>query len=254
MLRKSVVRIQALVKAIILGAGQGKRLLPLTADIPKALLDVGGHTLIHRQIEALAAAGVRDVAVITGYGASAMERELAACSASRQIRIRTVYNPFFSVADNLASCWMARNEMDGEFLQINGDNVFRSELITDLLDHSAENVSVAINRKSRYDADDMKVMLDGTRLTEIGKTLPTEAVDAEAIGIYAFRGEGVEHYRAALEAFMNEPQGLKQWFPAAVGRLAKEINVATRDISGHEWCEVDLPLDLQSARQMVARW
>ncbi|MDP9137563.1 MAG: phosphocholine cytidylyltransferase family protein, partial [Pseudomonadota bacterium] len=243
------------VKAIILGAGQGKRLLPLTADIPKALLDVGGHTLIHRQIEALAGAGVREVVVITGYGASVMERELAQCGRARAVSIRTVYNPFFAVADNLASCWMARHEMDGEFLQINGDNVFRDQLVTELLgSSSAHPVTVAVNRKSRYDADDMKVMLDGARLTEIGKMLPAEAVDAEAIGLYAFRGEGVGRYRAALEAAMAEPNGLKQWFPHAVGRLAKEIAVATCDVSGHDWCEIDFPVDLQAARQMVARW
>jgi choline kinase len=242
------------VKAIILGAGQGKRLLPLTADIPKALLDVGGRTLIHRQIEALAGAGVREVVVITGYGASAMERELAACQAARRINLRTVYNPFFSVADNLASCWMARHEMDGEFLQINGDNIFRSELIVELLDCSTAQVVVAINRKDRYDADDMKVMLDGARLTEIGKTLPPEAVDAEAIGFYTFRGDGVGGYRGMLEISMSELQGLKQWFPSAVGRLAKSMAVATVDVSRHEWCEIDFPVDLQAARQMVANW
>jgi choline kinase len=242
------------VKAIILGAGQGKRLLPLTTDIPKALLDVGGQTLVRRQIEALASAGVRDVVVITGYGASAMERELSTCSAARKISIRTVYNPFYPVTDNLASCWMARDEMDGEFLQINGDNVFRSELITALLDNAEGQVTVAVNRKSQYDEDDMKVMLDGNRLTEIGKTLPVEAVDAEAIGLYAFRGAGAGHYRNALEASMSEPQGLKQWFPFAVDRLAKEIDVTTCDVSGHEWCEIDIPVDLQAARQMVARW
>jgi choline kinase len=242
------------VKAIILGAGQGRRLLPLTADIPKALLDVGGQPLVHRQIDAVAGAGIRDVVVITGYGASAMERELKACSVASKIAIRTVYNPFFAVADNLASCWMARNEMDGDFLQINGDNVFRSELISELLASAGTQVTVAVNRKSRYDADDMKVMLDGTRLTEIGKTLPAEAVDAEAIGIYAFRGDGVRCYRKALETVMGEANGLKQWFPTAVGRVAKEIDVTIWDVGSHEWCEIDFPIDLQSARQMVARW
>jgi choline kinase len=115
-------------------------------------------------------------------------------------------------------------------------------------------VTVAVNRKSQYDEDDMKVMLDGDRLTEIGKALPVEAVDAEAIGFYVFRGEGAGHYRNALEASMSEPQGLKRWFPFAVGRLAKEIDVTTCDVSGHEWCEIDFPADLQVARQMVARW
>jgi choline kinase len=244
----------SLVKAIILGAGQGKRLLPLTADIPKALLDVGGKTLIRRQIDALSSVGITEFVVVTGYGADKMDEALEAIARDRLVEIRSVYNPFFQVADNLASCWMVREEMHGEFVQINGDNIFRADLAEALLKNANGMVTVAINRKSKYDADDMKVMLDGERLTEIGKTLPVETVDAEAIGLYVLRGEGAEKYRAVLEQSMKEPLGLRQWFPAAVGMLAKSIDVAVCDVGHHQWCEVDFPADLQQARHMVAGW
>ena len=93
-------------KVIILGAGQGKRLLPLTAEVPKALLDIGGRSLIGRQIDAFAACGVTEFAVVTGYAASRMEEALARIAHEKRIKIKTIFNPFFSVADNLASCWM----------------------------------------------------------------------------------------------------------------------------------------------------
>jgi choline kinase len=242
------------VKVVILGAGQGKRLLPLTTEVPKALLDVGGRPLIRRQIDAFAAAGLREFVVVTGYGVAAMEDALARIAAEDGLIVRTVYNPFFAVADNLASCWMARAEMQGPFIQVNGDNVFRHDLVRLLLAAPASDVTVAINRKPGYDADDMKVMLDGERLTEIGKTLPIEAVDAEAIGIYRFSERGAGRYREVLERAMREPQGLKQWFPSAVGQLAKLLDVAVCDVNGLEWCEVDFPVDLQTARHMVAGW
>ena len=57
-------------RVIILAAGQGKRLLPLTAEVPKALLDIGGKPLIERQIEAFAACGVKDFVVVTGYASA----------------------------------------------------------------------------------------------------------------------------------------------------------------------------------------
>jgi choline kinase len=242
------------VKVIILGAGQGKRLLPLTADVPKALLDIGGRTLIARQIDAFAEAGFGDFTVVTGYGAPRMEDALAKIAAERKVRINTVFNPFYSVADNLASCWMARHEMRGDFIQVNGDNLFRSNLVKVLADAAPAPVTVAINHKPAYDADDMKVMLDGDRLTEIGKTLPTETVDAEAIGFYIFRGEGSKAYVETLELAMREPSGLKQWFPAAVGTLAKRVEVRTVALDGVEWCEVDFPVDLQQARHLVSTW
>ena len=106
---------------------------------------------------------------------------------------------------------------------------------------------MAINRKPKYDADDMKVMLDGGRLTEIGKTLPLEAVDAEAIGFYYFQGEGPRRYVETLETIMREPVGLRQWFPYAVGEFAKHTDVAVCEVAAFEWCEVDFPADLQQA-------
>ena len=241
-------------KVIILGAGQGKRLLPLTADVPKALREIGGKPLVRRQIEAFVTCGAREFVVITGYGAARMEEELAAIAADLKITIRTVFNPFYSVADNLASCWMARHEMTGDFVQVNGDNVFRADLVAGLLISPPAPLTVAINRKPKFDADDMKVMLDGGRLTEIGKTLPVEAVDAEAIGFYYCRGEGSARYRAVLETCMRDPIGLRQWFPYAVGELAKHTEVAVCEAGAYEWCEVDFPADLQQARRMVAGW
>jgi choline kinase len=243
------------VKVLILGAGQGKRLLPLTEEVPKALLDIHGRTLLERQIDAFAACGIKEFVVITGYNSTMMTDHLWEIEGRNPgIEIRTVYNPFFAVADNLASCWMARGEMDGEFIQVNGDNLFRAAMIEDLLKAPEAPVVVAINQKAQYDNDDMKVMLDGERLTEIGKTLPLEAVDAEAIGIYHFRGEGARLYREVLEKAMLEPSGLKQWFPSAVGTLAKLTEIAVCPVNGHEWCEVDFPVDLQHARQLVATW
>jgi L-glutamine-phosphate cytidylyltransferase len=242
------------VRVIILAAGQGKRLLPLTSDVPKALLDIGGKTLIERQVEAFAANGLRDFVVVTGYGADKMEAALAGIAAKLGVTITPLFNPFYAVADNLASCWLARPFMDRDFIQVNGDNVFQGDLVAKLLAPSAHAVAVAINRKDGFDADDMKVMLDGARLTEVGKTLPVDTVDAEAIGFYIFRGEGPAHYAAELQLALRDPQGLKRWFPSAIGSLAKKIPVGVVEITGLRWSEVDFPIDLLQARQLVAGW
>lgn len=241
-------------RVIILAAGQGKRLLPLTAEVPKALLDIGGKPLIERQIEAFAACNVKDVVVVTGYACGRMEEALQAIAARYGAKVTCVYNPFYAVADNLASCWLARSEMTRDFIQVNGDNVFRSDLVERLLAAPKDPVSVAINVKSGYDADDMKVMMDRGRLTEVGKTLPVDTVNAEAIGFYVFRGTGVKAYRDELDLAMRDPQGLKRWFPSAVGSLAKKVAVSTIEITGLRWAEVDFPADLTHARQLVAGW
>lgn len=242
-------------KVLILGAGQGKRLLPLTEEIPKALLDIGGQRLIERQIDAFAKCGIKEFVVLTGYRADLMTEVLADVEAGLEgVTIRTVHNPFFAVSDNLASCWMARHEMDEDFIQVNGDNLFRADMVERVLAAPDAPVTAVISHKETYDNDDMKVMLDSGKLTEIGKTLPLEAVDAEAVGMYLFRGAGGGLYRDALEQAMIDPGGLKQWFPSAIGALAKTTDVGVCAVDGLEWCEVDFPVDLQQARALVAGW
>lgn len=241
-------------RVIILAAGQGKRLLPLTSDVPKALLDIGGKPLIERQIEAFVACDVKDFVVVTGYASGRMEDALHAMAARYGVAIKCVYNPFYAVADNLASCWLARSEMTGDFIQVNGDNVFRGDLVAKLLAAPRTDASVAINVKSTFDSDDMKVMMDRGRLTEVGKTLPVDMVSAEAIGFYVFRGAGVKAYRDELELAMRDPNGLKRWFPSAVGSLAKKVSISTIECTGLRWAEVDFPADLAHARQLVADW
>ena len=75
----------SIVKVVILGAGQGKRLLPLTAEVPKALLDIGGRSLIGRQIDAFATCGVTEFVVVTGYGAERMEEALSQIAREKRI-------------------------------------------------------------------------------------------------------------------------------------------------------------------------
>src|SRR3546814_12876339 len=89
-------------KALILSAGQGSRLLPLTEDCPKCLLPLGGRSILEHQVEQLAAAGVTEIVVVTGFRAAAVESRLARLR-RLGVRVRTVFHPFYNVADNLAS-------------------------------------------------------------------------------------------------------------------------------------------------------
>ncbi len=108
-------------KAVILSAGQGKRLLPLTADCPKCILPVRGRSLIEWQIDELAKCGINQVSVVLGFRADKVERLLRERYGSH--RVKTIYNDAYAVSDNLVSCGAARDEMRTDFALLKGDTL-----------------------------------------------------------------------------------------------------------------------------------
>jgi choline kinase len=238
---------------IILNAGQGKRLLPLTQDTPKCLLDVGGRPMIGWQLEALSQFQLGRVTVVVGFGADKVERCIAALEPA-SLEVVTLFNPDFDKADNLVSCWAARGEMNSDFLLLNGDTLFRPAVLARLLESKAAPVTVTIDRKAQYDADDMKVQCDGTVLRRIGKELPLTAADAEAIGILYCRGDGARLFREGLEAAVMKREPGVRWYLSVVDRLAKHGVVEVASVEGLEWIEIDDHDDLKQAAEVVARW
>ena len=236
-------------KVVILSAGQGSRLLPLTEDKPKCLLDVGGDTILGLQLKALKAGGATDVAVVTGFRTAAVEAAAAAAS-EPGFQVRTIFNPFYNVADNLGSCWMARGEMDGPFLLLNGDTLFETAILAQLLAAPPAPITLTIDKKAAYDSDDMKVKLDGARLLDVAKTLGPEDTDGESIGFSRFSADGAAAFVETLEQTMRTPGGLSWWYLKAIAVLAERGLVQTCSIEGLTWGEVDFPQDLEAAARL----
>jgi choline kinase len=236
-------------KAVILSAGQGKRLLPLTADNPKCLVKIDGQSLIEWQIDELARCGVDRVSIVVGYHADRVIQLLHQRYDSQ--RIRTVYNPTYSWTDNLFSCWAARAEMTEDFVLLNGDTLFEAAVLKRLLEAPDQPVRVVTHKKRYYDADDMKVTLDGDRLIHIGKDLSIDKVDGESIGMILFRGEGPTIFSRAVDSALRDPLARKKWYLSVIDELAQLMPVWTLSTSGLQWCEVDFPVDLKHARRVV---
>lgn len=241
-------------KAIILSAGQGKRLLPLTTDVPKCLLAVDANRpVLELQLRAFTQCDISPVTIVTGFGAEKVERFLATHT-FRGIDIRTRYNPFFATSNNLATCWLAIPEMTEDFVLLNGDTLFEPTIVHRLLTSPHAPVTLAIDQKEVYDEDDMKVSLNGSRrITAIGKTLPASRTNGESIGFMAFRGQGVAAFRAALDAAVRDPAALHLWYLSVVHSLADRGLVGALSIKGSWWAEIDTPADLARARAHFPR-
>jgi len=239
-------------KAIILSAGQGSRLGHMVDDRPKCLIDFNGRTLLDRQLDTLDASGVDEAVVVTGF-----HDELVNAAIERRTRgpaVRTIYNPFYKVEDNTGSLFMASKELTGDCLVWNGDTLVSRELMRRVLANSKAGICVTIDRKDAYDEDDMKVVEEEGRLKAIGKRLGLDAVNAESIGLLAFRSGGAEQFREAIERAIRTPEGTTIWYLRVIHQIAQSADVWTFDIRGEEWGEVDFPADVEVALELTARW
>lgn len=243
-------------KALILAAGQGRRLLPHTADKPKALIPIGGRSMLEWQLHGLAAAGVGEAVILTGFKAERIE-EVVATRAPPGLNVRTVYNPFFEAADNLASCWIARAELTGDCLILNGDTLFEPAIARKLVGTPpALPITVTIDRKAEgYDDDDMKVKTENGRLLAIGKKLPLAQVDGESIGFLRFTAAGAARFVSEVERIMRTPTGLGLWYLSVIDQIARTgSEVGVLSIEGLQWGEMDFPADLEFNEALVRDW
>jgi len=239
-------------KAVILSAGQGRRLLPFTENSPKCLLPISGKTIIEWQIDALLSTGIEEISIVTGFQAGLVEALLQQRYPDHK-QIRTIFNPFFEVADNLASCWIARSVMDCDFLLLNGDTVFDVSLLTQVLESESAPITLSIDYKKIYDADDMKVELDEKGwVKHVNKTLPKNRIDAESIGLIYFRSNGPKLFCDAVEEALRYPAELKSWYLTIIDALAGKHLVNVCAISGHRWCEIDYSSDLTKAQELFS--
>ncbi len=241
-------------KAILLSAGQGRRLLPLTESVPKCLIPVAGSVSgLEYQLRRLAECGVTRATVMVGFGADRVERALHEISVPG-LATETIFNPFFDVSDNLVTCWLARSAMTEDFILLNGDTLFVTPVLEGLMRAPLAPVTMVINHKPFYDDDDMKVSLaPNGRLRAVGKTLPAATVHGESIGMMLFRGQGIDTFRQSLDAAVRSPEARKAWYLSILNALTDDLKIQTLAIGDHWWGEVDSAEDLDAVRAVLDR-
>ena len=235
-------------KALILAAGRGRRLWPFTAESPKCLLNVGGMTLLERQLHHLHTAGIRQVVVVCGFG---MDRVRATLKRIASPTVKLLFNPFYAISDNLISLWVARSEMDEDFVLLNGDNIFHPRSVQTLTNELAA-CTVLAARKGTYLPDDMKISLRGGNVSHIGKALACKDADAESLGMLLFRDRGVHILREALEDIVLDEGALNSHFPVVIQHmLDRGLPINCCFSEAFPCSDVDTPHDLERVRKNV---
>jgi choline kinase len=246
-------------RAVILAAGEGTRLRPHTADRPKCLVPLAGRPLLSWQLDALHAAGIDDVTVVTGYRGDMVEAT----------GVRTVVNPDYDHTNMVASLMCARACLDGDddVLVAYGDIVYESRLVTAMC-RPSDPMEIAVDTEWRRlwevrmddpltDAETLRLDPAG-RVVELGRVPSSYAdIQGQYLGLIAVRADFapqlVERHDALDPAGPYEGRDRDGMYMTALLQHLVDtgVPVGAVQIAGG-WLEVDTIEDLAAYEAMRA--
>jgi choline kinase len=242
-------------KGIVLAAGPGRRLQPLTNNLPKTLLPLtNGHTILDRALANLRSVGIEDVVVVTGFAAGRVEERRRELEARHAVRLELLVNERAEEWNNAYSLWLARDAFVEGALLVNGDTVHPASVEERLLAERGAGVLLAVDTEKRLGEEEMKVLLgeDGT-LETVSKDVDPDTAEGEYIGVTLIEADAAEPLAEALEAtWRRDPSDYyEDGFQELVDRGG---TVQVAPIGPVEWVEVDNHEDLARAREIECRY
>lgn len=240
---------------LVLAAGMGRRLRPYTDHLPKALVPVDGETtILDIALRNLAAVGLTDVVVVTGYAAEAVRSRRATLEERHGVRLTLVHNDRAEEWNNAYSLWLAREYFRLGVLLLNGDTVHPVSVEKTLLGQRGTGLLLAVDDVKRLGEEEMKVVFDaGGQLTRIHKSLDPAAAHGEYIGAALIEPAAADGLADALEAtWRHDPQ---QYYEDGFQVYAERGGqVRGASIGAVDWVEVDDHDDLARAREIACRY
>ena len=244
---------------LVLAAGSGRRLRPYTDTLPKALLPVDGNTtILDIGLANLAAVGLRDVSVVVGYRADAVEARKRALEDRHGVRLTLVYNDKAEEWNNCYSLWLARDHFAEGALLVNGDTVHPVEIERLLLaarqQEGAPGVLLALDDQKLLAEEEMKVTLDANGWVQrITKLMDPADANGEYIGATLIEARAATALAEALEATWRRDPDLyyEDGYQTLVDSGAV---VGVAPIGAQSWVEVDNHADLARAREIACHY
>jgi L-glutamine-phosphate cytidylyltransferase len=229
-------------RAVILAAGLGNRMLPHTETRPKCLLKVGGHSILEYQLAALRHCGIDDVAIVLGHQGDKIREHL-------NVPVTFIENHEYASTGSSFSLWLTREFIRDGFVYVNSDLIFHPRMLKALLS-SPHPEAIVIDRTVNLTGDMQKAEMDGARILRMSKHMPAELAAAEVVGPAKFSGEGARRIIAYLETLVAQGER-SRWAYEAFGEVAREHAFVGVDNPGCIWAEVDTPTDLIEAAQRI---
>lgn len=234
-------------KAVILAAGIGNRLKPLTDKMPKSLIKVGDRTVLERMLDSLVDLGITDVTIVVGH-LKQMIMDLAG-KEYRTAECKYITNPDYKLG-SILSLYAARNEfVDDDVLLMDADVIFEEKVLAKVADSGNANCFL-VDRSFQDTGEEMKVASLGGRVAQIARKINREHDSV---------GEGVGFCKISSA---NSPELLKALekriclnrlcdYEMALDDFCLRVSAGVEDVTGLKWTEIDFPEDVQKAQAIL---
>ena len=235
-------------KAVILAAGTGRRLLPYTKNCPKSLVRIRSKPLIAYLLDNFSEMGFSEVVVVVGYRGTMFRKILG--QKYNQCRLIYRLNKKYSSTDNLNSLFIARKDLDGEFILVNGDVLFNKKILTKLIKDPRQNVTV-VDSSGVVETNSMNVRIKGHQVLEMGRGLKEKS--KRVLGMYKFSKEGALKYFQIAEDVVKKARGEGVQIEEPIKEFLKTEHLFVLDIKGIPWQEIDDQNDLTIAENKLLK-
>lgn len=237
-------------KAIILAAGIGSRIRPLTNKKHKSMLPVGDKSILHRMLENILDNGITDVIVITGYLADQVKKYIITNFPS--LNVTFISNDKYLDTNTGYSLMLTKDAVgDDDFVKFDADVVFEKEVLKKLLESHHE-TALCIDTRINLEAEEVKVMLNEEgKVLEVGKKLNPHKAQGESIGIEKISKKAGKLLFAELERLMKDETNWKEYYDDSYTTLVIQgVPFGAVDITGLKWVEIDTHADYEKAKEL----
>lgn len=237
---------------VILAAGVGSRLRPMTNYEPKCLVKTAGKPILEYQMDAYRKAGINELVVIVGYEAKALRDY---CKRIKDVTIHLIENADYEFTNNMYSFYLAKAYIkDRPFILNNADLALDDQIVKVMVESPVPS-AVAVDT-SVYAEESMKIIVNESGyICDISKSIPKSVAVGCSIDFYKFSAEDGRRFMSIVAHIIEEESNLKDWTEVALQRAFQQqtLKFEPIDIAGLRWVEIDSYEDLAIADRIFSR-
>jgi choline kinase len=240
---------ECLTTAVLVAAGTGSRLYPLTEDAPKCLTFVNGVSILERLVICLKQRGFKRLVVVTGH----LEKSIREFLGSRfhGIEIDYVFSPFYRTTNNIYSLWLVREIISEPFLLVESDLVFDVSLLDDMLNPDR----IAVARRQPYMNGSTVTVNKSQQVTGFQNGFDGASNEAryKTVNIYSFSLSSWHRIVERLEQHIKACK-VNSYYETVFAELVAEGRLSLQAVvfDSKLWYEIDTIADLAEAEKLYA--